>query len=365
MRKLLSYLYLAALLLPFPGAARAAGISQDMAAAVILVYHRVGEDQFPDSNIGADQFAAELDELKTGGYNVMKLPDIVAAIREERTLPPRTVAITFDGGMRSVLEKAAPLLIQNNLPFTLFIAPGQASGASPQYMHWDELRRLARSPLVSFGLHPALYTRLQDKELLAQINSARAQFREQMRIEPALFSYPFGEYDLAFRNLIEKQGFAAAFGEQSGVLHPGSDIFAIPRFTVTEAYGGPDRFRMIATALPLPVTDISPADPQLSTAMPAIGFTLDKALVPAAASLSCFAADAGKPDMQFLPGGRVELRLARPFEDDRARVNCTMPAYKGVDNEDQRWRWFGMLMTVQKEEEPAQETSSYASPLGD
>jgi peptidoglycan/xylan/chitin deacetylase (PgdA/CDA1 family) len=363
-----------ALLLSGSGVAGAAEIPQDAGAAVVLVYQRVGEDQYPDTSVSADKFAGEVEELTAGGYNVMKLPDIVAALKDERGLPPKTVAITFDGGHRSVLDNAVPLLLKNNLPFTLFVSPGRASDPSAQYIHWDDFRRLARNDDVSFGLHPPYYARIQDKDVLAQINSARAAFREQMKLEPALFAYPFGEYNLAYRNLVEKQGFDAAFGEQSGVLNPSSDMFAIPRFTVTEAYGGVDRFRMIAGALPLPVTEITPADPQLATPQPNIGFTLDQNLVKYAGSLSCFAAGSGKADIQLI-GPRVELRLQNPFTDDRARINCTMPATeKAPDDDDadeQRWRWFGMLMTV-----PVQKTAgsddaatlspaAYSSPAGD
>ena len=67
-------------------------------SAVILVYHRFGESEFPSTNIRLAQFEAHIAELASGPYTVMSVPDIVAAIREGRELPDRTVGITIDDG---------------------------------------------------------------------------------------------------------------------------------------------------------------------------------------------------------------------------------------------------------------------------
>ena len=67
-------------------------------SAVILIYHRFGEIAFPSTNIRLAQFEAHIAELSSGPYTVMSVPDIVAAIRQGRELPDRTVGITIDDG---------------------------------------------------------------------------------------------------------------------------------------------------------------------------------------------------------------------------------------------------------------------------
>lgn len=332
-----------------PAAAPAAGLPEDAHAAVVLVYNRIGEDEYPASNIRLEQFAAHIDELKSGGYTVLPLPAVVAALRAEKTLPDRTVAITFDGGYRSALKNAVPLLREYGLPYTVFVAPDHADQNVPQYMNWDDLRALSRDGLASIGLHPASYTRLDslpEEERARQVNKARARFREKLGQDAALFAYPFGGYSLPLRDYIESQGFAAAFGQQSGAAWGGSDPFALPRFPMTEAYGDEDRFRMIASALPLPVADVEPADPRLATTSPPIGFTLGFAPEGGAAEkLSCFVSGQGAPRLQAAGSARVELRLEKPLSQERARINCTMPGPAPAQaDDDQRWRWFGMLL---------------------
>lgn len=342
-----------------PSKAEDGFLPQDRSSAVIFSYYRVGEDSFPGANIRLEQFTAHIRELKEGGYNVLPLPEIVDALKNGATLPDHTVALTFDGGYKSILENAVPVLTENNIPFTVFISTEYVDRESDEYIGWADLKKLAKNRLVTIGLHPAIYTHLTnepEEELRRQVNNARARMREVMEIEPALFAYPFGEYSAVFRGIIETAGFKAAFGQQSGVAYTGEDMFTLPRFSMTESFGDIDRFRMTASALPLPVTDVQPKDPHLDIPSPVIGFTIDESLRPAMDRLSCFASGQdSKPQLEHVGGGRVELRLDTASEDDKARINCTMPGPPGEADDPPRWRWFGMLMTISAPEQGSAE----------
>lgn len=346
--------FISGLLLTVPARpSMAASIAQDESAAVIFTYHRVGEDQFPANNIRREQFEAHIRELKDRHYNVMPLPAIIAALRNGDQLPPRTVALTFDGGHKSVADYAGPLLLKNNLPFTIFIATGNAAAAATDYMSWSDIRKLARHNLVTVGIHPVNYQRLYTEspaEILRQVNSARAAFRDNLGSDPQYFAYPFGEYSKAYRDIVAQQNFAAAFGEQSGVAYHNADMFTLPRFSMTEEFGGLDRFLMTAQALPLPVKDISPEDPYLSGTLPSLGFTVDAALKSSLKNLACFISGEGKSEIQLAGESRVEIRLDKPLAAARTRINCTMPGPAAEPGEDPRWRWFGLMLITPRPE---------------
>src|SRR3546814_8386149 len=72
--------------------------------------------------------------------------------------------------------------------------------------------------------------------------------------------YPYGEISLALRQAVIDAGFAGAFGQHSGAAGGSADRFALPRFPLNEAYGALDRFRLLANALPLPVSGVTPSD---------------------------------------------------------------------------------------------------------
>ena len=64
------------LLLSFLGSAFAAD------HAVILMYHRFGEDRLPSTNIRLDQFDAHLEKLANGNYTVLPLAKIIRYIQD-------------------------------------------------------------------------------------------------------------------------------------------------------------------------------------------------------------------------------------------------------------------------------------------
>lgn len=328
----------------FCGPAMAGVLPADRQSAVIFAYHRIADDASPSSSLRVEQFDSQLKELKDGKYNVISLGDALSAFERGVDLPDKTVVLTFDGGHVSFLTHALPKLEAYAFPYTLFISPGMTQ----QVLEWDDLRRLQKSRLATIGLHPQTYARLTDAgDIKRQVNSAISEYRQELGAQPEFFAYPFGEYSRAYRDIVEIAGFKGAVGQHSGVAHAGADIFTLPRFTLTERYGDADRFLMAASALPLPVSDISPVDPALKDGETLIGFTVAPELSSQLKDLSCFISDQGQPAIELVGGGRVELRPAALIEADRTRVNCTLPG--GVDGENDnapRWRWMGMLLTL-------------------
>ncbi len=313
---------------------------------VIYAYHRIDETESPATNLSFEQFETHINTIIENDYNVITMDDAVEALKKDLKIKPKTIVITFEGGHKSILDKAVPLLLKHDLPFTIFVAVNHVEWNSQRYLDWDEIQSLAKQDGVAIGLHPSSYSSMLDhsiKNIRAQINHAKSRYRELLDSEPKYFAYPFGELSKEIKDIIKDYKFSAGFGQQSGVAHAGSDMFMIPRFAMTDSYGDIDRFQLTANALPLPVSDVIPEDPYISENPPAIGFSIDSTLKNKD-SLSCFATAEGETEtVRF--GKRVEIRLSAPFAQGRARINCTMPAGFN-ENGQQQWRWFGMLFTV-------------------
>ncbi len=311
-------------------------------SAVIVMYHRFGEDNIPGTNIRIDQFEAHLDELATGGYTVLPVPDIIAALRAGEALPDKTVGITIDDAYVSGYQEAWPRLEEAGFPFTLFVSTDPVDRGIRGYLTWDQIRELAAAG-VTIGHHSAAHAHMAyaDAETnAADIARASRRFTEELGQVPELFAYPFGEYSRALRDAVAAAGFSAAFGQHSGVAHDGEDRFALPRFALNERYGELDRFEMVARALPLPVTDVTPSDPLLGPNPPPFGFTASAEL-DNLDRLNCFdAAGERAVVVERLGARRFEVRIEAPFPPGRARINCTLPAPEG------RWRWFGIQFLI-------------------
>lgn len=328
---------------------------EDDNAAVIFAYQRIGADEYPGSSLRYEQFREQIEKLAEDDFTIAPLPDILHKLKTGAPQPPRTVALTFDGGDPSFLAQALPLLEQNRFPYTLFIATSQTHEKTGAHLGWEDLRRLEKSGLATIGLHSHHYASLSgstEEAIRGEINSAKADYREALGTEAALFAYPFGEYDETYHRVIEESGFKGAVGQMSGVAYGGSDTYALPRFVMTERYGDAERFEVLARALPLPVSETQPAAGIVGKDRTAFGFTVTEALTEYLDRLTCHVSGEEKLEKTII-GPRVELRLQAPVTVPRLRINCTLPGPQTAPEEPPLSRWTGLLLNIPENRAPS------------
>lgn len=310
-------------------------------SAVILMYHRFGETEFPSTNTRLDQLDAHIAELVSGPYTVLPVSDIIDTLKRGDALPDRTVGITIDDAYRSIYTEAWPRLKAAGLPFTVFVSTAHVDHGSGRHLTWDQIREM-RDAGAQFGHHTVSHLHMPKASadtVSKEIKIANNRFRKELGAVPRLFAYPYGETRLSTKKAISDAGFVAAFGQHSGVVDGQGDFHYLPRFGLNEKFGGEDRFRLIVNALSLPVGDFTPNEPLISTDNPpAIGFTIKgdlQQLQSGLKQMSCFLSHEGQHAQVVLLGPRVEIRARQPLPLGRTRLNCTMPSKQG------RWHWFG------------------------
>ena len=95
---------------------------------LILIYHRVRlrpDAMFP-TEVNAERFDWQMSLLRRHCHP-MALADAVAGLRTG-SLPPRSVAVTFDDGYADNVTGALPILRRHGIAATFFIAPGFLDG---------------------------------------------------------------------------------------------------------------------------------------------------------------------------------------------------------------------------------------------
>lgn len=316
--------------------------------AVIFSYSRIDEDNAASASISSAVFKQHIEAIKDSGYSVRPIREIIDTIKAGKSLPDRTIGISFDRGFQSSNAGAMELLIENDLPFTVFVSAQNTEKKSPQYLSWDDIRSLKNENGVDIGLSSEGAENTKDlTEFKRLINNQRMIYRDNMGEEPALFSYASGEITPQHSQVIKQNGFMASFGLQSGVVHTESNFQALPRFIMAGDFGSLERFKTAAVSLPLPVSDFEPDDNTISAENPVIGFTVmdhASALIP---RISCFVSGQGEAKIERL-GNRIEVRPQFPLDETKMRINCTAPENPNVSKNDteQRWHWLGMLLRV-------------------
>jgi len=316
-------------------------------SAVIIMYHRFGEDNFPTTNVSLEQFDAHLAELKDKKYNIVPLAEIVTALRNKQKLPPRTIAITIDDAYLSIWEKAWPRLKAANIPFTIFVSTAPVTRHFLSYMSWQQIRDLARDPLVTIGHHGHSHDHLiymSKDEAEKDIKTASAIYQTELGYIPDIFAYPFGEFSPMLENILKEEGFKAAFGQFSSAASSDRNLYGLPRFAFNEKYADLERFRLIVNARALPIYDILPISPILTKNPPQIGFTVAED-VSGLSALSCYPSHLSQAaNIVRIGQNRIEIRFDTPLPEGRSRLNCTMPSTE--KDSDKRWYWFGLPFFV-------------------
>lgn len=306
-------------------------------SAVILMYHRFAESDYPTTNIDLENFEAHLAELKTAAYTVLPVSEIIKKLKAGQELPDRTVGITMDDAYRSIYTEAWPRLKAAGFPFTVFISTGHVDHGSSRHLTWDQIREMQAAG-VDFGHHTVSHLHMpqaNSDKIKQEIDTAKERFQKELGIAPQLFAYPYGETSQETLTIVKNSGFVAAFGQHSGVIDTQSNTYYMPRFGLNEKFGGIERFRLIVNALSLPVQDMTPTDPLIDEENPpAIGFTVTED-AQNLDQLSCFLSHEGQRADIAILGPRVEIRAKSPMPVGRTRLNCTMPTKQG------RWRWYG------------------------
>ncbi len=332
-----------------PVEARAGG---EGSGAVVLMYHRFGDDRHPSTNIRLEQFEAHLDYLEEQGFTVWPLARVVRRLASGEPFPDRTVAITVDDAYLSTYEEAFPRLRDRGWPFTVFVNTDATDDGLADYMTWEQMREMVAAG-VTFANHSAshdyLVARRDDESkgdwlqrVRGDIERAEQRLRQELGDavpdDPPLHAYPFGEYDNALRGMVREMGFVA-FGQQSGPVGHHSDMGALPRFAMAESYGDPDDFRLRVNTRPFPLRAVEPSDP---TAIdrenpPILRLSLADGDFPRD-RISCFAGQHGTEiDWVDREGGILEVRAQGKMPEGRSRYNCTAPAGDG------RHYWFSQL----------------------
>lgn len=311
--------------------------------AVIFMYHRFGESSHPSTNVTLEQFDEQLEFLESNNFNIVPLDKIVAALEQNKTLPDKAVAITIDDAYLSVYEEAYPRLKAKGYPFTVFVATDGVDQKISAYMTWEQMREMQKGG-AQFANHSKKHDYLTQKALgeskqdwikrvSFDINTAQRRIQDELGQAPALFAYPYGEYNLDLMKIIEKLGYTA-FGQHSGGIDSLSDRRYLPRFPVAEAYAEMKAFSTKAFSLAMPVLQKDPVEPITFEKQPQLTIFLS----PSTANLDQLACYVGGKRMKIQwkePKKQFSIQTAKDLPLGRSRYNCTAPTTKG-----DRYYWF-------------------------
>jgi poly-beta-1,6-N-acetyl-D-glucosamine N-deacetylase len=177
LRPTLLFLLVTLALVPVRAADRFASVS----------FHEVVDfkGDLDDEAVTVDRLIGFFEWLRANHWTAISLDDLGAARRGEKTLPERSILITFDDGYRSLYTRVYPLVLAYRIPIVAalvgswmdvpagkMVSYGQKQRPRDHFVSWDEACEMAQSGLVeiashSYDLHHGVRGNPQGNELPA------------------------------------------------------------------------------------------------------------------------------------------------------------------------------------------------------
>jgi peptidoglycan/xylan/chitin deacetylase (PgdA/CDA1 family) len=311
--------------------------------ASVFMYHRIGESEYPSTNVTIEQFDQHIDYISTNNFNIVPLSDIVAIIQDKQEFIKSTISFSIDDAYESFYLNAWPKFRENNIPVTLFISTEIIDNKTNGYMTWDQIRNFIVEggnvgQHTSSHIHMPLNTKESVKE---DILNSHKSFMKELGFIPELFAYPYGETSKEVINILKEFNITHAFGQHSGVISIYDNEHYLPRFSLNEQFGDLDRFIFAAKSSPLIIKDFIPSEMYLTENLqPRIEFTIKSNID--INQLNCFANTGGNWSNQKITNiteKRVQIILDDSFNSGRGRINCTV-------QKDKNWHWFGYQFLI-------------------
>lgn len=311
---------------------------------VCFVYHRFGDSRYPTTNVSVKDFEAHLAYLVKNNFKVVTFSDAISYLQSNQPVQ-KIAVITIDDAYQSFFKNGLPLLKKYSMPATLFINTKTVGGGD--YMNWSALETAMKSN-IEIGNHTHSHdyflnesSETRYKTFKDEIELSQSIIFKNLDIKPAVFSFPYGEFDLKMKKIAVEAGFDAAAAQNSGVIHSGTDLFMCPRFPMSEAYADPGEFAKKASMKALRVLSELPLDFILpANKQPTLELTIDNTDL-LLDRMQCFV-QGGDCDIKITGQNKgkaiLTLRSTKPITKRRRTLyTVTVPDKHGV------WHWYSRL----------------------
>jgi peptidoglycan/xylan/chitin deacetylase (PgdA/CDA1 family) len=200
----------------------------------VLVYHAISSRE-------VSRFAKQMDLLKrlTFPVSAAQLGGLTKGIHH--------AAVTFDDGFQSLCENALPVLLERQIPSTVFI-PAGCVGCRPTWPDdpWDpnsdepvmtelQIKGLP-AEWVTVGCHSMTHadlTALGGDEIRKELVESKEKLESITGRCVDLFSVPYGEFDDRVLKSAASAGYQMVFNSSPGPMDRGKSTYVVGRIRVS------------------------------------------------------------------------------------------------------------------------------------
>lgn len=245
-------------------------------AVPVLMYHHVSSNPGLVT-VSPEIFAEHMGYLARAGYTTLRADDFVDYLQGRRSVPARSVLITFDDGYLDNYVHAFPILQRLGLHAVIFTVTGWVGDGPPRahagqpgaelppcpshrdckiaiqegradsvMARWSEIEVMERSGAIEVHSHTHSHIRwdkaYSGPQRLAHLEQDLITSRDTLRTRLGRTSphlcWPWGHREPGYRDTAEKVGYTVQYTVENGINTAGTDPREIRRLAVKERGAG-------------------------------------------------------------------------------------------------------------------------------
>ncbi|WP_205188006.1 polysaccharide deacetylase family protein [Metabacillus iocasae] len=224
-------------------------VKVDQGIPVLMYHHILTQEEKANSvyanastTVTDEEFYAQMDYLKENEYETITAQQLYEFVMEKKSLPGKTVVLTFDDGINSTGKYAYPKLKDYGFKAIQFIISNRIP-ENPQPFDPNKLRFLSEQEMAEMsdvfdygghthGLHNLVSN---ESDLLSkpkEVVMEDLKTNREIITDTSFFAYPFGRYNDTTIQQLKEVGFTMSFTTVNGRVQPNDDVYQLKRQNV-------------------------------------------------------------------------------------------------------------------------------------
>lgn len=216
-------------------------IEQGSVKVTIFVYHSVRPHEpepksIDEFDITPELFERQLVYLKDHGFATISFDDLVGFFTRHKTLPPKSVILSFDDGWENQYTYAFPLLQTYHDTATFFIFTNALDYR--HFLTWQEVQEM-RQKGMEIGSHTKSHpflNKISEHALRSEIIDSKRIIEKHLGAPITAFASPFGYFDDTVVSLIKEAGYTSGRTLQRGVYHTNNNLLQLKSVLVGDNF---------------------------------------------------------------------------------------------------------------------------------
>lgn len=196
----------------------------------IMMYHNVNyTDVIKSNTVNPENFERQMIYLKSRGYHVLSLEELVQATVNGKSLSKKSVVITFDDGYEDNYTYAFKILKKYGFPATIFISSDLIG--TEGFLHWAQMREMMKDG-ITFGSHTRRHAYLPDLTATKQqqeIGGSKRALEMHLGVPVDYIAYPSGGFSDSIKQFVKDAGYKGAAATNRGYDRFNKDVFELNR----------------------------------------------------------------------------------------------------------------------------------------